>query len=467
LLVVFALVVAACGGDDGGGDDGGEAEPGGTTAAPTTTELAVDPSQCPTALPDDGGPVEIQFWHAMTERNEATLQQLADEYNASQSKVKVTLTYQGTYNQTLDKYIAALRSNDLPDMVQMEETAMQIMLDSESTVPVAACIAADDYDTSDFVDPVLSQYAVGGELVTWPFQLSNPVLYYNKAAFERAGLDPEAPPSTLDELLETSRAIVSGGGAPKAFAIQVQGWYPEQWAMMAGSAIVDNDNGRVARATRATLDTPEFGDGFTWVEQMNNEGLLVNVGRDEGLRDGLLAVANEQAAMTINTSAALGTIYDTLPLFPNIELGVAPFPGPTGGGLTVGGGSLYMMDTSSDAEKAAVWDFMKFLATPESQATWHIGTGYIPTSKAASTLPSVTQLWVDRPGFKVAYDQLAGSGEPPGGGFPIIGDYVGFRNAIESGVEAILNGTAATQAQERAQTEATEAIENYNERIGA
>jgi sn-glycerol 3-phosphate transport system substrate-binding protein len=125
------------------------------------------------------------------------------------------------------------------------------------------------------------------------------------------------------------------------------------------------------------------------------------------------------------------------------------------------------MGDSSDAEKAGVWDFMKFLATPESQATWHVGTGYIPTSKAASDRPEVQQLWVDRPGFKVAYDQIANSAPPPGGGFPVIGDYVGFRNAIEAGVEAIVNGTPATQAQQQAQTQATEAIENYNERIGA
>jgi hypothetical protein len=79
----------------------------------------------------------------------------------------------------------------------------------------------------------------------------------------------------------------------------------------------------------------------------------------------------------------------------------------------------------------------------------------------------VQQLWAERPGFKVAYDQLAGSGTPPGGGFPVIGAYVEFRNAIESGIEAIFNGTAAADAQQRAQSEATEAIERYNESIGA
>src|SRR4051812_19537661 len=99
-FVAVTLALAACGGDDGGGG-GGDDDAGATTGAPTTTALAVDPTQCPVdALPASGAPVEINFWHAMTEKNQATLQQLTDEYNASQSKVKVTLTYQGTYNET-------------------------------------------------------------------------------------------------------------------------------------------------------------------------------------------------------------------------------------------------------------------------------------------------------------------------------------------------------------------------------
>ena len=90
-LFVVAFALGACGGDDddsgGGGDQGGDAAA--TTVAPTTTEFAIDPAQCPVAaLPSSGGPVEIKFWHAMTEKNEATLQALADTYNASQSAVK-------------------------------------------------------------------------------------------------------------------------------------------------------------------------------------------------------------------------------------------------------------------------------------------------------------------------------------------------------------------------------------------
>ena len=75
-------------------------------------------------------------------------------------------------------------------------------------------------------------------------------------------------------------------------------------------------------------------DVFQWIESMTKEGLVKYVGRDEKLTDALVAVATEDVAMTVSTSAALGTIYAQLPAFPKIELGVAPLPGPSGAGPT-------------------------------------------------------------------------------------------------------------------------------------
>jgi sn-glycerol 3-phosphate transport system substrate-binding protein len=469
----LALVAAACSGDDGGARTAVDVAtttvaPGPSRAAPTTTALKYDPKQCPThALDDVRSPVSVTFWHAMTEQNEKTLTALTDSYNAGQNKVEVTLQYQGTYDDTVTKYVAAVRSGDLPQMVQMEETAMQLMLDSRSTVPIAACVASDAYDTTDYSKALLGQYSVGDVLVTMPFQLSNPVLYYNKAAFVRAGLDPEKPPTTLDEILVTSRAIVASKATNKAFSLQAQAWYPEQWVSMAGQAVVNNENGRAARATTALLDGSTFTTVFGWIESMQKEGLVKYVGRDDKLTDALLAVATEDVAMTIGTSAALGTIYSVIPQFPKVQMGIAPLPGPKGsGGITVGGGSLYLVAKGSDQQKAAVWDYMKFLDSVDSQATWHIGTGYIPTRISAAAKPEVQQLWKDKPGYKVAYDQLGKAGTPVGGGGPVIGDYVGFRDVVENAIEQIVNGTPAVTVQKQANDAANQAIRNYNTRVG-
>ena len=430
-----------------------------------------DPSLCPVAaLEAADGPVEIEFWHAMSDVNLETLEAMVGDYNAAQDKVKVTTIAQGTYNDTLSKYLAALRGGDLPDIVQMEETVMQIMVDSQSTVPVGSCIAADDYDTSDFVEPLFGQYSINGELKTMPFQLSNPVFYYNKLKFEEAGLDVETPPTNFDELLEASRVLVDSGTVPNAFALEVEAWYPEQWSSMAGEALVDNANGRVDdRARAAELDNSSITESFEWIDTMNKEGLVLNVGENPTNADHLLAIAQDNAAMTIGTSAALGTIYDVISQFPNVDIGVAPMPGPTDGtgGVTVGGGSLYMMSETDDEVKAAVWDLMKWLNEPEQQSRWHVSTGYIPTRISSTDDPAVQELWAERPGFKVAYDQLATSVPPPGGGGPVIGAYVEFRDAIEKAIERILNGTDVPGAQTDAQSEATDAIVDYNDRVGA
>jgi sn-glycerol 3-phosphate transport system substrate-binding protein len=200
---------------------------------------------------------------------------------------------------------------------------------------------------------------------------------------------------------------------------------------------------------------------------MHREGLLLNTGRSPASQSHLLSVASGGVAMTFGSSAALGTVYQLLSNFPNVEIGLAPLPGPSMAGVTIGGGSLYLSNKSSDEEKAGVWDFMKFLNTPENQVFWHVNTGYIPTRVSATKSPEVQRFWTERPGFKIAYDQLATSKPPIGGGGPLIGDYLGFRNALEAALESVAGGGDAAGAQSKAQTDATKAIVDYNKRIGA
>ena len=331
VLVSFMSAAASCSGDD-------------DAAAPgTTVGTAADPKLCPVkALDTATGPVEIRFWHSMSSANENALEKLTDRYNSSQSKVKVALTRQGTYDESIQKYVAAVRGGDLPQMIQTEETAMQTMIDSKSIVPIGACVAAENYDTSDFTPGLIAQYSLGGVLQTMPFQLSNPILYYDKKIFRAAGLDADKPPTTLNEILDASRKIVATGkakgAADKAFALELQAWYPEQFISKAGEAIVDNDNGRIARATAAKLDSKAFTDTLQWIATMNKEGLLLNTGRNPAGSSHLLSVASGGVAMTFGTSAALGTVYQLLPNFPNVEIGLAPLPGPSTAGVTIGGG---------------------------------------------------------------------------------------------------------------------------------
>jgi sn-glycerol 3-phosphate transport system substrate-binding protein len=346
------------------------------------------------------------------------------------------------------------------------------MIDSRSATPASACIEASSFDTSDYLQRVLDEFTVEDVMWPMPFNVSNPVLYYNRNVFTAAGLDPEDPPATLAELHDAAKAIVDADAARYGMSLEVQAWYIEQWYAKAGEAVVDNDNGRSGRATAATLEKPVGEEIFGWLRSMVDEDLALNVGRNPSGADHLLAIASGDAAMTIGTSAALGGIYDVLESNPDLaqrigELGVAPLPGSDAGGVVVGGASLWMINRSPDPEKAAVWDFVTWLDEPEQQARWHAGTGYIPIRTSATSLPEVTELWAERPGFEVAFRQLTEGKAPPGGGGPVLGGYPGFREALEEAVErVILEGADAATAVQGAQQKADEAITAYNDRIG-
>lgn len=458
-LLLLALVAAACGGgdDDGGGGGGGEE--------------AADTSRCPVdALDEATSPVPITFWHGMSGENGEVLDGLVDDYNAAQDKVRVEAVFQGTYDETSDKYVTALRGSSLPNVVQLEETRIQLMIDSQSAVPAQACADAAGYDFSNHLPSVLEEFKVEDVLWPMPFNVSNPLLYFNAKAFDAAGLDRNDPPQTLDEIVEASRVIKETGAAKNGFAIELSPWYVEQWFAKAGAFIVDNDNGRTGRATEATIDAPEGLATYEFLQQLVDEGLAVNTGRNPSGQDHFVALGTGDAAMTIGTSAAIGGILDVLATgqFPNVELGIAPLPGPSdeGGGVLVGGASLYIVEKGASPEEiAGSWDFVRWLNEPEQQATWHAGTGYIPIRTDAAELPEIQQLWQEQPFFRTAYDQVVDTGAPFGG--PVIGAYKEFREAIRTSIERmILQGQPPAEALAQAEREATAAIQDYNERVG-
>jgi sn-glycerol 3-phosphate transport system substrate-binding protein len=463
VLAALALLVAACGDDDGNG-----AAPPADGEAPTTTAAEVDPERCPVdALDDESGPVAIDFWHAMTAENETTLEALTADYNAAQDRVRVNLIFQGTYDETAQKYLATARGGGLPSIVQLEETRIQMAIDSQTMLPVQACIDAAGYDTSDHLPAVIDQYTVEGLLWPMPFNTSGPVLYYNTVLFEAIGLTADDVPTTLDELRDVSQRIVDSGLAPYGFAFELSPWYLEQWFAKANQPLVNNDNGRTNRATAANFDTPIASEVFSFVDGMMRDGLATNIGRNTSGVDALLAIASGDVGMTFGTSAALGSILVVLESarFPGVGVGVAPLPGPSGGGVLVGGAGLWLVERDrTDAEKAAAWDYVLWLNEPEQQARWHVGTGYMPIRRAAIESDDIQQLWQDEPAFRVAFDQLLASEADFGG--PVVGDYAALRDVIVEALERmILQGAAPEVVLADAKQQADTAIESYNRSV--
>ena len=324
-LILVVLAGAACG--------------GGKEAGPSATP--------PRQIATPSGPVTISFWHVATGGPKDTLTRLTDQFNASQDRITVSLVFQGTYDDNMNKILASLGSGDLPALAQLDDPKTQLIADSGAAVPVQDFIDAEGYDLSDFLPQVLDYYRVGGRLLGMPFNVTNPILYYNKKAFEKAGLDPQQPPRTLDDVRAYSQKIVDAGVAPHGIALDINPWYFEQMLSKAGAEFVNNGNGREARATEVAFDGPQGLAIFTWWKDMVASGLALNVGRNPTGADQILAIASQQAEMTIGSVSALRSVVNLLQSgqYPDIELGTGFLPGPAGGtgGVVVGGGALYIM----------------------------------------------------------------------------------------------------------------------------
>jgi len=454
-IVLATLLLASCG--------GGEAEP--SEGTPTGR----------TEFPTPESPVTITFWHSMTAANEETLEALADRFNSTHPWARVNLVFQGTYQDNLNKVLASLGSQDLPAVAQLEDTTVQRMVDSGAIVPMYGFIERDNYDLSDFEQRVIDYYSVQNKLYSMPFNVSNPILYYNKKAFEEVGLDPDSPPRTLQEVREYSEKLIerdAGGNVTRSgISLEISAWYFEQMLAAHDDLYVDNGNGREARATEVLLDNEAGLEIFTWWHEMVDEDLAVNVGRNPSGLDALLAIGVERVAMTIGSSAALRSVVDILGggEFPNVELGTGPMPVLEGseGGVIVGGASLWILKDRPVEEQEAAWEFVKFLVEPQSQAEWYAGSGYLPIRRSALELEPSIQVQEQYPHFAIAVEQLQATPGGPATAGAVIGPFAEVREAIMTAIERmLLRGSSPEDALRGAAEEANRALEDYARRVG-
>lgn len=484
VAVLLLFGVAACGGggdsdSDAGGDDG--AGDGGGAGGDGSADLP----GCPLDALDDvapGEPVEVVYWHGMTRVAEDTLVQLTDQFNASQDRVRVKLVNNSAGDQHA-KYLAGLETGDLPDVIQHDATLLRQMVDTETVLPAQSCIdaspdaaSADDasgdggdaFDEDDWVPQSLAYHRIDGVQWALPFGVATPVLVYNRAAFERAGLDPDAPPATLDDYRAAAEALVDAGYRYGA-AVAIEAWHFEELLANQGEVYVDEGNGREGRATAVAFDSAAGEELYAFFDALVDDGLAVTNPREgpDGINN-LLAIGNGDAAMTVVSSSALGSVLEVLGSgqYDDVELGVGPLPGRTeDGGVVVAGGGLSI--TASDpAKQAAGWRFVQFLTSPESQSVWAAATGYTPVRRSAVDLPELDQAWADVPEMRVAYDQLVEGAENDATAGPLVGDMPAVRKAVEEALTAMfVADLAPEEAVAQAAEESDAAIASYNERL--
>jgi sn-glycerol 3-phosphate transport system substrate-binding protein len=437
------------------------------TPAGAATKL---PSCNLSALAKHKGTVNITFWESASSANLTTLQSITSAFNSSQSKVHVTLVTQAGYDDTWQKYLAGLTNGQLPDAVQLEDQRTQAAIDTSSFLPVQSCMNAAKYSTSDFLPRPLAYWKVNKVQWALPFAVSAPILYYNQNAFTKAGLNAASPPATLPAMLTDAKTLKASGSG---MGLVLDPWHLETWLASANQLFVNNSNGRSARATKGVFNNKTAVSIFSQLSQLVRSGdATTNPSSGPNQYDNLLGIGSGKYAMTIETSAALGTVTQLLGSgqYANVKLGIGPFPvysSSVKGGIEPGGSGVYISSKAPALNQAAAWTYLSYLVNTQSQATWAAGTGYIPVRKSSTQTATVQHLWTTSPGYKVAYDEINNGVNSPATSGSVIGPYADVRtDVLNAEISMYTQGVSPSKAVSNAQSSVTQTISSYNSRLG-
>src|SRR5215211_4068004 len=164
---------------------------------------------------------DIQWWHAMTGANNDRVNSLAKRFNDSQPDYKVTAVYKGQYPDAMAAAIAAFRSGNAPDILQVFEVGTATMMSAKGAIkPVYEVMAqaGEKFDPKSYVPAVAGYYSTPkGQMLSLPFNSSTTVFYYNKDAFEKAGLDPNQPPATWQAVVAAAAKLKASGATACPF----------------------------------------------------------------------------------------------------------------------------------------------------------------------------------------------------------------------------------------------------------
>lgn len=350
----------------------------------------------------------IPFWHSMEGELGKEVESLAQRFNQTHPDYQITPVYKGNYEQSLAAGIAAFRTGNAPGILQVYEVGTATMMASKAIKPVYEVFsdAGIKFDESQFVPTVSGYYtdAKSGHLLSQPFNSSTPVLYYNKDAFKKAGLDPEQPPKTWQELADYT-AKLKAAGMKCGYASGWQGWIQiENFSAWHGLPVATENNG--FNGTNAVLEfnKPEQVKHIAMLQELNKKGDFTYFGRKDESTEKFY---NGDCAITTASSGSLADIRHYAKF--NYGVGMMPYDADAKGApqnAIIGGASLWVMQGKDQETYKGVAEFLDFLAKPENAAEWHQKTGYLPITKAAYDLTREQGFYDKNPGADIATRQM-------------------------------------------------------------
>ena len=406
---------------------------------------------------------EIQWWHSMGGALGEWVNDLAKDFNTSQTAYKVVPTFKGSYDESMTAAIAAFRAGNAPHILQVFEVGTATMMASKAAIiPVGQVMksAGVPFDANAYVPAVAGYYtAPNGEMLSFPFNSSTTVFHFNKDAFKAAGLDTERPPTTWPEVaLAAAKLKASGHKCP--FTTSWVSWTQlESFSAWHNTEFATKGNGMRGIDARLNFNSPLHVRHIENLANMAKQGLFVYKGR--GNAADAVFVSGE-CAMTTGSSALYGNIkrnskfaagIGALPYYPDV-------PGAPQN-TVIGGASLWVMSGKKPDEYKGVAQFFARLSVAEEAAKSHQRTGYLPLTKASYELTEKSNFYKQNPGTDVSVTQMIRKTTDKSRGIRL-GNFVQIRTINDEELEQVWAGKkSAKEALDTAVKRGNEQLERF------
>lgn len=331
------------------------------------------------------------------------IDQMTADFNAENPDVQVQAVYTGNYDDTVTAIQTAIQGGNAPDLFVSLATQRFTMADTKMAMPLDDLIAADPEGQAfvdDFIDGFMLDSYVDGSIYSIPFQRSTMVMFYNKDAFEEVGLDPEAPPTTWDEVVEYAQKLTNENRYGVGIALNSGS---AQWAFT-GFSLQNCTNGvglMSADGKEVYFNTPENIEALQLWLDLQNKYMCMAPGIVQWTDLPTQFLAGE-VAMIYHTTGNLTNIRNNA----TFDFGVCFLPAGRQYGAPTGGGNFYITNGISEERQKAAWEFIKFCCSTERAAQWSIDTGYVATRESCYETQLLKDYYADFPQALVAYEQL-------------------------------------------------------------
>jgi sn-glycerol 3-phosphate transport system substrate-binding protein len=385
---------------------------------------------------------EIQWWHAMTGELGQKIEKLAADFNDVQKDYKVVPVYKGTYTEVMTGAVAAFRAKQPPHIVQVFEVGTATMMAAKGAVyPVYQLMKneGEAFDPTAYLPAVVGYYTdTSGNLLSFPFNSSTPIFYYNKDLFRKAGLDPDAPPKTWPEV-EAAALKLKASGVPCGFTTEWPSWSQiENLSAWHNVPIATKANGFGGLDTELEINGSLQVKHIGQLAQWQKSKIFDYGGRGDSAKPKLYS---GECGMTIASSAArLGIVTN---MKSEVGIGMLPYwpevPGAPQNSI-IGGATLWVLRGHKPADYRGVARFFAYLSKPEVQAWWHQQTGYLPITQAAYERSRNEGFYAKNPGTDISIRQMTLHPPTDNSKGLRLGSFVQIRNLIEEEIESALQG---------------------------